>query len=145
MKAQSNAQPCTGSDSVSSPLLLGLQQQLLHTPHVRAWWGDDNPLLMLPNPPCCQQRVCRGSLGQWLHRLETSCVTSSASILSTPPPRSLIMQNATVPACPGNYRPAKLQLLSLVLKAHAFHSAHLSPLPESSCWSTHALNSISWP
>jgi hypothetical protein len=42
--------------------------------------------------------------------------TCSASLLPPASPRSLIMQNATAPACPGNYRVARLQLLSLVLK-----------------------------
>lgn len=84
----------------------------------------------------------RGFLG---HLFPPPPLTSSASLLPTPSPRSLIMQNATVPACPGNYRLARMQLLSLVLKEPAFRPARLSPRPEPSRGSAHALNSISWP
>lgn len=72
-------------------------------------------------------------------------LTSSASLLPIPFPRSLIMQNAAVPACSGNYRPARLQLLSVVLKVPTFRPPCLSPRPEPSRWRAHALNSISWP
>lgn len=55
------------------------------------------------------------------------------------------MQNATVPAGLGNYRLARLQLLSLVLKVPAFRPARLPRRPEPPHWSSLALNSISWP
>lgn len=70
---------------------------------------------------------------------------TSVALLPTPSPRSLDMQNATAPACTGNYKATRLQLLSVVLKAPAFRPAYLSPRLELSWWGTQALNSISWP
>lgn len=72
-------------------------------------------------------------------------LNTSAALLRTPFPISLVMQNATAPACPGNYKATRLQLLSLVLKVPAFRPARLSPRLELSWWGTQALNSISWP
>lgn len=79
------------------------------------------------------------------HLSPLSILNTSAALLPISSPRSPDMQNATAPACFGNYKATRLQLLSAVLKAPAFRPAHLSSRLELSWWGTQALNSISWP
>lgn len=123
--------------------------------HVSVVVERRHPFLMPLSPHCClpaeegllrQTRPIASQVPGFLgHLFRPPLLTSSASLLPTPSPKSLIMQNATVPAGPGNYRLARMQLLSLVLKAPAFRPARLLPRPEPSRWSALALNSISWP
>lgn len=151
MKAQSNAQPCTGSDSLRIPPLL----VCCSCPTPRECHGGEKTPLPHASPPS-PLPACRG--GSWETdqansitgpRLLGSPVSSSSPNIFCLPPTHSIPWIPDHAKCNSSSRPwqlqlARLQLLSLVLKAPAFRPARLLPRPEPSRWSALALNSISW-